>query len=381
MEEMSIPRCDEAKEFMRRLVSGEARGALGYVVPLANGKVESPRFPGIEREEWLDHPEELLETRLAGLSNRRWGHDHGVPMLSPTSYSGGMIETAFGSRYYYEPVGTVPAIHSADDIGTLPFDATLDDGWIPKALRTVECFAEKVDGRVLIERHHVNGPFSMASLILKNDVLLEALYTHPRDVHRLLDKCTEMFISFVEVQREMVPDLVLANGIHDTYLPPGLGALCEDDLILALSPRMAMEFVIPYFNRIADLYGGLVIHSCGDFTHLFETLRDNVHNLRGIWFNAGECSYERAVEVFRGTDVVLIPRWPLNQKYSFTSRVDFVKRILAGKAPDVSVLLQAHYFGSQSMHDPDVAEEEDQNAIAQDILRVIEKYLATGALD
>jgi hypothetical protein len=179
----------------------------------------------------------------------------------------------------------------------------------------------------------------------------------------------------------MVPDLLLENGMHDTYLPPTLGGLLEDDTVINISPQMALEFAIPYYNRISDAMGGCVIHSCGDWSHHFEMFKENVHNLRGIWFNAGECSFERAAEVFRGTDVVLIPRWPLSTKYFFRSRVDFVRQILAAKPPDVSVLLQAHHFGDQSRYDPGVADELDQNAVSEQIMLVIERFLRVGAVD
>ena len=106
-----------------------------------------------------------------------------------------------------------------------------------------------------------------------------------------------------------------------------------------------------------------------------------MHSLRGVWLNAGECSFRRAVDVFRGTDVVLIPRWVLNKQSWFKSRVDYVRHILASKASDVSVFLEAHHFADQSLHDPGVAEEQDQNAVSEDILRVIEKYSREGVID
>lgn len=367
-----IPACTEARSFIGRMLAGEARGALGYVVPLVNREIEVPRLGIPESAALLDRPDTLLELRLRGLARRRWGHDHGVPMLNPTIYPGCVVASAFGSRYHCDPVGTVPAVTSADGIESLPLDVTLADGLIPKALAAVEYFARHGGGRVPIERHLVNGPTSLAGLIVKNVALLEAFYTHPRAVRRLLARTTEMFAEFVQRQQQIVPDLVLEGGMHDTWLPKGY-ALVEDDLVMALSPEMALDFVVPCYNRLSEVLGGIVLHSCGDWSHHFEMLKRNVPGLRGIWFNVGECSFQRAVEVFRGTDVVLIPRWPLAQKYPFASRLDFVRQILAAKTPDVSVFLQAHYFRT--------CREDDENAVSQEILRVIERYLRTGEVD
>lgn len=181
-----------------------------------------------------------------------------------------------------------------------------------------------------------------------------------------------MFVEFVQRQQEIVPDLVLEGGMHDTYLPKGTG-LVEDDLVVALSPEKALGFIVPCCNRLSKDLGGIVLHSCGDWSHHFEMLKKIVPRLRGIWFNVGECSFRRAVEVFRGTDVVLIPHRPMVQKYPFKSRLDFVRQILAAKTPDASVFQQAQYFGT--------SKEDDENAVSEEILRVIERYLRTGEVD
>ena len=75
MDQISIPRCDEAKDFMRRMVSGEARGALAYIVPLSdtNSEIQVPTY---DRDQWAEvdyDAERLLELRLALLTKRRWG--------------------------------------------------------------------------------------------------------------------------------------------------------------------------------------------------------------------------------------------------------------------------------------------------------------------
>ena len=69
-----------------------------------------------------------------------------------------------------------------------------------------------------MERFPVGGPLSKAGLILQNTAVLEGMYTHPHLVHRLLDKCTELYIDFVKAQLERVPGVVNVN-MHDTWWP------------------------------------------------------------------------------------------------------------------------------------------------------------------
>jgi len=354
-----LPDCAKAKDLLRRMANGAARGALAYVVPLHNLDCQ---FSGI-----------------GGVLRWHWGHDHAVPMANPWAFHQDPIADAFGAVYHDNPCGTVPRLENVEDIPLLPLDMTLAGGRFGTCLDALAQLADQARGKVLLQRHPVGGPMSVAGLIVRATSLLEGMYTHPDLVRRLLTVCTDLFIAFNKAQRELVPDLVLANLHADTYWPQGLGILCEDDTIINLSPEMFKEFLMPHYCRISEEFDGIVTHCCGDYAHLFPVLRDHVPNVRGVWMNAGECSFQRAVDVFRGTDTVIIPRWVLNSIQSFSSRIDFVNFILATKTPDVSVLLQANYF---DMSDGRKIEGSlaEQNAVSEEILRLCEAYVAGNGL-
>jgi hypothetical protein len=368
---VALPRCDAARAFVRRMASGETRGALGYVVPVIKNEVAIPPYGWVD---YQDHPERLLEKRLAELNQRRWGHDHAVPIIQPMAYGGGLLATAFGARYDPRQNWTHPRVTRAEDIAALPLDVTLHDGLIPKALEAIDYIVRQTDGQVPIQMYNVGGPMDIASMVVDDQELMLALSLFPQAVHRLLDACTELFIAFVRAQREMVPDFV-PTLVDDMYWPDGLGVLCGEDWLSVISPKMALEFEIPYINRISEAFGGVMIHACGSLHINFETLKTHVRNLRGLYFNAGECSFPQAVKTFRGTDVVLMPRWAVNTTFPFASRLDFVHQLLAAKAPDVSVFLMA-FLGV----DP-LIQETDPNDVSRQVLRMIERFVAEGALD
>ena len=378
MSSLSVPKCDEANEFTSRMLRGETRGALGYVVPLLNPEVQVPDY---SREECEHDVAKFVEKGLAGLARRRWGHDHGVPMFDPTRHGTDPVASTFGSRYYYDPVGTIPCIETADEMSSLSPDKTLDDGLFPAALETVEFVAERLGDRMDLMRYHAGDHLASAGMIVRNTELLAGMYTHPEAVHRLLDQCNELLISFFKQQKRIAPKMVM-NSVYDMYWPDGAGNYSGSDFLALISPTQALEFAIPYINRMSDAFGGILVHSCGEWAHQFEVIRDNVHNLRAIWLNAGECSFDRAVDVFSGTDVVIVTRWALNNNpYHFDSRLDFVKQMLASKTPDVSVFLQAHPQPAQWQSDPDLEEESSPNAVSEEILQVIERYVREGVLD
>jgi len=143
--------------------------------------------------------------------------------------------------------------------------------------------------------------------------------------------------------------------------------------MLNFSPKTFTELLVPLYNKISDAFGGFGLHSCGDYSHLFTSLRDNVRNLRAIHINAGENSFKKAVEVFKGTDTVIIPRWVLNKTEKYVDRADFVRDILRNKTDDVSVFLQAHRLGDQGG-----VPEENENIMGYKIMSIIERYNQTG---
>ena len=358
------------------MVSGEARGALAYNVPMSNGEIPSDPIRIRVSDYWgtPEYSAKFLEQRLAGLARRKWGHDHAVPVIQPNAYGGGVLSTAFGSTYVPEQDWTLPAIRKAEDIESLSLDVSLKDGLIPRALETIEYIVEATNGQIPVQMYNTGGPMDIATHAIDDNALLLALSLYPEVCHRVFEVCTDLYIDFMKAQQKIVPDWSPSLA-SDVYWPNGKGILCGEDWLAVISPKMALEFEVPYINRISDAFGGVVIHACGTLEINYQTVADHVRNLRGFWFNVGETSFPKAVDILRGTDAVLFPRWALNQHYPFESRLDFVKKVLAAKTPDMSVWLIAHQSADARLHD------EDPNAVSEEILRVIHRYEETGMVE
>ena len=358
----------ERKAYMRRLWQGQIRGALAY------NSITVSDNPTPSYQAKSDHlAERFLQQCLAGMGQRSWDHDYAVPMIQPSSRlsgGGGVMATAFGAAYDKEYDHTAPIIHRADQIESLNLSPTLKDGLIPQALEIIRYVVDKTEGKVPMQMYNAGGPMDIASMVLYDTELLTALHTHPQQVHRLLQACTNLFVEFYQAQRAIVPEWSPAIA-EDMYVPDDQGILCGEDWLATMSAEMALEFEVPYINQISDAFGGVAIHSCGALMHQFETLKNNVRNLRGFYFNAGTTSFEVAVNAFRGTDVVLMPRWDVNKPFRYESRLDFVRKLLSLKTDDITV-----YLISSFPEDPIVPREKDPAATSREIVEYIEKVKA-----
>ena len=359
---------EEKKAYMRNLWEGKTRGALAYNTLMLADR-QAPTYKRAS-----DHiGEQFLEEHFRYASQRTWGLDFAIPMIHPCTTrtgGGGILSIAFGAIYDKTHDHTAPIIHSADKIESLNLSPTLKDGLIPQALDIIKYVVDRTDGQIPLQMYNSGGPVDIASMVLHDIELLTALYTHPKQVHRLLQSCTDIFIEFFKAQQAIVPEWS-PTIVPDMYVPSGHGILCGEDWLATISPEMASEFEVPYLNQISDAFGGIAIHSCGSFMHQFETLKREVRNLRGLYFNAGTTSFEAAVETFRGTDVVLMPCWDVNKPFRFESRLDFVRKLLSLKTDDTTVYLSCTF-----PEDPSLVKEKDPISTSREIAEYVEGWRA-----
>ena len=107
--------------------------------------------------------------------------------------------------------------------------------------------------------------------------------TDPKVARRLLRKVTDFIISLVTAQRELARQrgVEFVPSMFQPWLPDGMGVSVANDECVMLSAAMHDTFSVPYMNMLSEEFGGVFMHSCGDWTHQFSSL-EKVHNLRGL---------------------------------------------------------------------------------------------------
>jgi len=111
------------------------------------------------------------------------------------------------------------------------------------------------------------------------------------------------------------------------WIPDGFGVSLANDAGVMLSPSLHDEFAVPYINEISAAFGGVYLHSCGNWAHLVPSLR-NVRGLRGLEFGASETAFGPIAESFGGR-TVLACRVGLHRDIKFAGMAEFAARIRA----------------------------------------------------
>ena len=332
---------EENKQFLHEIWEGKRKGAFAYAVPLYRTNPPScdmnPRRYS-NYETFMDK-EKHLQSELEYVESRVRGRGNAVVALNTVTFGYGFLATAFGSTY--DPVNnwTSQCITGPEEIKALK-KPDLSSGLIPRVLERIQYFVDKTKGEIPIYLYDILGPVSVASMVMDDQELLIAMYTNPREVHRLLEMITALTIECIDAMKGIIPEYV-PSCLREMYFPEDLGIAISDDWTAIISPNLYREFNVRYNNVISEHCGGLFLHSCGDIRKNLANLK-SMKNLRGINFGASEVPFEDVAEELRGTDIVLVPHIGLNQPFHFGSRLEYARYIMSKKQERSSVFMLAY---------------------------------------
>lgn len=202
------------------------------------------------------------------------------------------------------------------------------DGQLGDMLEFTDYFVAETGGRYAVAMTDLQGPLDTAYLVWEPSAFMLAMYDHPKEVHHLMRLVTDLIIRYVKEQRSRSPEFLPCH-YPPLWLPDGRGIAISDDGLAVISPKLYREFCLPYVNELSEEFGGIMIHSCGDFVHQFDNL-EQVHNLRGINFGATETPFEAVWERFGGKTAV-IPHLGLNTETHFDGNREYLEHVLGTK--------------------------------------------------
>ncbi len=240
-------------------------------------------------------------------AQRYWSKDDFVLHLQP-QMGVGVFASALGCEMKFPP-DQMPWTHFRIKAGE-PAEKVYDieppdvrDGFLGDILDFAEYFNKKAGKKYPIAITDVQGPIDTAYLVWDSCDFMVAMYEHPKEVHHLMRLCTDLLIKFVKEYRTKVDEMVPAH-FPPAYLPDGMGIAVSEDALAVLSAKCYEEFSLPYINELSEEFGGIIIHSCGNFEHQLGVL-EKVHNLRAINFGVTETRFEAVWERFGGKTVII----------------------------------------------------------------------------
>lgn len=268
-------------------------------------------------------PAKQMEFQV-GFCRRHLGtvEDDFQPYLTPY-YGTGILASAFGCRISFQPMRDpaveAPCLQSPRDVARMRLPNPSRDGLMPRVLETAAYMRDH--GPYPVTLTDMQSPLDELILMTGHERLYLWMYDEPRMVHEMFNLVTEAVIQWVKAQKTVTDEpLNECRGEQGVWVPPPCGVWLADDEAVNLPAHLYEEFVVPCYSRIFEVFGGGVLHFCGNGSHLGEVVR-KIKCLRAI--NTG----------------------PMGQPENFAN----LQRSLQGKVPmiyqEMSPIEPETYFG------------------------------------
>ena len=337
-----LGRIEKSKAFLRRLwnLENDARPGflIGYLGPKVRGgrPVRSALFStegeDSVRDRLLD-PDKFLRAQLAEIDDELALKGDFVPCLCP-AFGVVNIPSAFGCEVVWHESNfpSVKPLSLTDpaEVRSLP-RPKIPSGEMGRVLAVTRHFMERTAGRLPIRLTDIQGPLDSAALIMGHTEFFTALKTHPWEVHHLLQMVTDFTIAAARTQRDVVrgAGVEFVPSLFQPWMPDGFGISVSNDACVMISADEHDEFSVPYLDQVSNAFGGLFIHSCGNWLHQLPSLA-RVRGLRGLEFGASETPFAPVAERFGGR-AVLACRVGLHRDIRFEGMAGYVASILGQK--------------------------------------------------
>ncbi len=127
------------------------------------------------------------------------------------------------------------------------------------------------------------GPMNTLALLVDQTELMCGLYEEPELIARALDHVTDTLIEYVgRLRQEVGASKVIGNIWPYTSLLDGQGVGIMQNYMPLLSPELYERFELPRLKRIADAFGGVYIHCCGEYAQHLPALARSDFKIWGI---------------------------------------------------------------------------------------------------
>jgi len=276
-------------------------------------------------------PPELLRQAVEIIANWDASGANCPPVFMPDfgtvttakPFGGKVVRSSDGEQIFIEPAAET--IDEALDIKPMP------NGDVDQAIALYRELCRQTGRQdIRFVTPDFQGPLNTAVQVMKQEEFFIALYTEPEKVHELMARVTDTLIEFV---RRLQASVRVDGGIWPyIWLPQEVGVVITEDLMPLLSPAQYAEFGAPYLKRISDAFGGVYVHSCGQWTHNAPVLAQSGVRLLGLDFCYPYATIEAIQDTLPG--LVLQPGYEFNKPLPYADFVAFAEDMILKRNGD-----------------------------------------------
>lgn len=272
------------------------------------------RGEGVYYDKCREHADSL-ELQL-GVLKKSIGYKADIANFLEPWYGIGYIASSFGADYIWEE-GQAPAVEpifgAAEDILKADFVPIHQSPAGKIILERIEYFLEKTKGKIPMSYCDVQAPVNMFSYLMPMSDFCMDLIDEPDTVKEVANLIGDLLIEFLRIQKDLIGDALAkpGHGFASSRVFEGVGE--STDNVVMFSEAQYREVFQPVHERLGDEFGGVVFHSCGDWSNKLQMVADfrNTLTVDGAFspqtdpiFNPPE-NFEK---ILRGSGIILNAR-------------------------------------------------------------------------
>jgi hypothetical protein len=216
-----------------------------------------------------------LRQQLGGLL-KSLDYASDAPTYLEPWYGIGTTASAFGGEYdWFEGQAPVvrPLYKAMDEVPPL---VPRDFDQVPimrYTLDTIEYFVDQTQGRVPLSWSDLQAPLNVATELIDTSAFFTGMIDQADRVREILSAITEVVIRFTRQQSDLIGDRLARPGHGFASSRAGKGIGLSTDNLVMISPKMYDKFCVADNIQIGAAFGGVSIHSCGDYARWLPALK------------------------------------------------------------------------------------------------------------
>ena len=223
-------------------------------------------------KEWEDFlicrtPQESLQVQLDAITRQMDSCSDYVPFLEPW-FGVGVFANAFGAEYVWvdgESAQTRYIIFDEEQAARVEMPDINQSPVMNLVMQAIDYFLHETRGEIPISCTDTQSPLDTITLLWDTASFFTSTYTAPEVVHNLMQKITDVMVAFSRRQADCLGDAWVRPGHIMVSARGGTGLSISDDNIVMVSPDHYRAFAVPYNGQLSQAFGGLAVHSCGNY--------------------------------------------------------------------------------------------------------------------
>ncbi len=189
----------------------------------------------------------------------------------------GYIASCFGGEYIWNQ-GQAPAVEPifkcSKEILNADFVPIAQSDIGKDILNMIEYFLDKTKGKIPMSYCDVQAPVNMLGYLVPINNLCMEVIDDIDSLKKAAMLVNDLLIDFLKIQKDLIGDCLAkpGHGFASSRVFSGVGE--SSDNVVLLADAHYNEVFKPCHEKLGDVFGGVVFHSCGNWGHKVDMVRN-----------------------------------------------------------------------------------------------------------